>query len=278
MSEFRPEHLAVTAEALASPQPGGRFFFLPGSPARARAIAAHFTDARAFPSDRGHDVHVGRLARGGRAIDVGVVATGMGCPSVDIIVTELIALGVRSLLRVGSSGTLAEDRVPIGHLVIASGAVRDEHASRSYAPPEFPALASIEMVGAARRAAAALDLAAVVHTGLVHTKDSLFGREFGFGPLGDENRAYRGLMRRLGVLASEMETAHLFVLAQVYSASPVDAGDAPRAGAPPAIHAGCVLAAIGGESGLGDAATRDLATRRAVELALETAARFVAER
>jgi uridine phosphorylase len=276
MEPFKPDHVAITPEDVASPQPGGRFFFLPGSFGRARAIAESFTDVRTFSSSRGYDVHTGRLTRGGRTIDAGVVATGMGCPSVDCVVTELIALGLRSFLRIGSAGSVAPARVKAGHVVIASAAVRDENASLAYAPPEFPALASLAILDAARRAAGSIAAAGVVHTGVVLTKDSMFGREFGFGPRGAANLEYGKWMARLGVLASEMEAAHLFILAQVYSAWPVLPEGTP--GAPPLLplHAGCILAVIGDEhNGLCDAATMDATTTRAVDLGLATAVEFV---
>ena len=86
-------------------------------------------------------------------------------------------------------------------------------------PNEFPAVASLALVDGLRRAALALTLEYPVHIGLVHSKDSLIAREFQIGPRSrlSENRQYMDVLARAGVLASEMEAAHLFVLAQVHS-------------------------------------------------------------
>jgi uridine phosphorylase len=49
---------------------------------------------------------------------VGICATGMGCPSVDLIVTELIMLGGRRFFRVGTCGSLQPKLIRYGDLVV----------------------------------------------------------------------------------------------------------------------------------------------------------------
>lgn len=255
-------HIDVPDDALASDQPGGRVMFLPGSMGRARNMASRLARTRHFPSPRGHDVWVGEIPGASGPIDVGVCPTGMGCPSVDIIVTELLSIGASCLLRVGTSGSFRSDRVPAGDVVIATAAVRDEATSNAYAPPEFPAVASPILVRTAREAATVLGIGNRVHSGIVHTKDSLHAREFGLGPQVPENTRYMTILQQLGVLASEMEAAHLFVLAHVYAA---------RMCRP--VHAGCVLAVLGGhDKPFSGGAAGDEAQARAIDLAFATAA------
>jgi len=231
--------------------------YLPGSPERAAGIAEHFGDRRVVPGTRGFDVHLGVLRFEERVVDVGAVATGMGCPSIDIVVTELIALGARRFLRVGTAGTLGGDRVKTADVVIATGSVRDAAACDAYAPREVPALAHIDMVLALKQAAQRLALDTVTHVGLVHTKDSLYAREYGFGPLAERHAEYMTVLERCGVLASEMEAAQLFLLAQVYSSA-----------AEPII-AGAVLGIVGDTDALGAEGLRHVAEERAVSIALE---------
>ena len=247
---FEPKHISVQAADLASGQPGGRVLFLPGSPARARSLAERFEDHRVVESPRGHDVHLGLLRRDGEAVDVGVVSSGMGCPSVGIIVTELLEMGVRRILRVGSAGSLQPDRVRTGHVVVATGAVRDEGASDAYAPRDFPAVAAPAWVAALRRAGAALPPEAL-HLGVVHSKDSFYGREFGRGPMAEANREYLRVLEGLGVLASEMEASHLFVLGASV----------------PGAETGCVLGILGGP----DLDSTEDERRQAEERAMEVA-------
>lgn len=260
-----PSHIDVTPEELRTDQEGGRVFFLPGSPDRARRIAGRFDGLRVFPSKRGHDVHTGTIPGRAGPLDVGCVSTGMGCPSVGIIVTELVRLGVRRLLRVGSAGAMLPG-IPVGDVAIATGAVRDEGASLAYAPPEFPAVASWAMTRSLIDAATDVGLAEHVHVGIVHSKDSLHGREFGLGPLGKENERAMRLFADLGCIASEMEASHLFVLAHGLAehAGPAPAGEAP-------IEAGCVLAILGAVSGGSAPDARQLAEERAIEIALAAA-------
>ncbi len=234
---FEPLHINAAAEDFEGNDGRGRFLLLPGSRDRAASIAQHFSASHCKAHPRGHDLHLGRLERGGRAIDVGVISTGMGCPSVDLIVSELIALGAKVLLRVGTSGSL-QRHVHTGDVVVATGAVRDEATSDAYLPREFPALASWPMLLAIQRALASREAEhrrAAVHFGPVHTKDSLHAREFGWGPKGQEHRQYQAQLAAAGVLASEMECAHLFVLAQL--------GAQARAQSP--VMAGGLLAVIG---------------------------------
>jgi uridine phosphorylase len=90
MEHATPHHLTIGPEHCAGNERFGRLFLLPGSDGRARQIADHFTDLQVVPSPRQHNAYLGRLAGRDGFLDVGTVATGMGCPSVDIIVTELV--------------------------------------------------------------------------------------------------------------------------------------------------------------------------------------------
>lgn len=232
---FRPLHINAAESDFVGNEGRGRYLLLPGSRSRAAAIAAQFEDASCKTHSRGHDLHLGVIRRGGLTLDVGVISTGMGCPSVDLIVTELIGLGATTLIRVGTCGALQHD-IHTGDIVVATGAVRDEGTSRQYLPIEFPALPSFDVVRAMGHARETDKWREVpVHFGPVHTKDSLYAREMGFGPLGQTHKAYEGLLTKAGVVASEMECAHLFVLGAL----------GPLAEGKTRVRVGAVLAVIG---------------------------------
>ncbi len=214
---FVPHHITATTADLVGNDGRGRIVFLPGSDGRAREIAQRFDGLEERPSPRSHNVYLGTLQHEGRTIEVAAVCSGMGTPSLDIIVQELFHLGARVFLRVGTAGSLQAPRVKVGDLVIGTGAVRDEGTSRNYVPPEYPAIASPELVQAARGAARRIGFADRTTCGLVHSKDSLFAREFGAGPMAEESRRYMTILKRAGVVASEMESSHLFVLAALFS-------------------------------------------------------------
>ena len=266
-SLFQPHHVCAAPADIAGNHGLGRYVFLPGSDNRAREIAGHFRNVRVLESPRRHNLYLGTLERNGQPIDVASVSSGMGCPSLDIIAQELFKLGARRFLRVGTAGSLQAGQVRLGDLVVATAAVRDEGTSKLYVPPEFPAVASIEFVSAAGKAARALGLDHRAHLGIIHAKDSLFAREFGEGPMAPENERYMAILKKAGVVASEMESSHLFVLASILSRQLADDNEKT---AYSRVLAGSILAIIGEEGPFAPGDTVAQVTQEAISLALET--------
>jgi uridine phosphorylase len=265
-TEFVPHHVNARARDFEGNNGIGRYVFVPGSDGRARDIASHFSDVRELPSPRCHNIYLGTLDSGSGPIDVAAVSTGMGCPSVDIIINELHRLGARRFLRVGTSGSCQKKTIRVGALVVATAAVRDEGTSPLYVPREYPAVASPEYVDAARRAGVGLGLEDRMFFGIVHSKDSLFAREFGEGPLSPENRRYMHVLEESGVVSSEMEASLLFVLTSLLDAKTrwKVPGPAGR------VLAGTVLGIIGDDRPFAPPDEAARAIRDTVALALET--------
>ncbi len=266
MSGARLHHLQVDPAVFQGNDGLGRYVLVPGSVDRCGRIAKRLKDVVILENRRRLDVHLGVLEFDGRRIDVAAVPTGMGCPSVDIVVTELLDAGCRRFLRVGTSGSL-QPEVAIGDVVIASGAIRDESTSDVYLPRDVPAVADPLWVEALSQAALRLGLGARAHVGLMHSKDSFFGREFGRGPDGPTNQAYMQLLHRGGVLCSEMEAAHLFVLGQVYGGAPRDVAGLRSRRAK--VRTGAMCAVIGTvDHGLASLEEEQAAEERLIDLAL----------
>lgn len=273
MSGFRAHHLCIGPDHVAGNGARGRVFFVPGSIARARQVAERFSGLRVVENPRQLTVFLGTVDAGGRSVEVGAVPTGMGCPSLGIVVTELIELGVRRLLRVGSAGTLQSGRIRPGDVVIATAAVRDEASSDAFAPRDVPAVAHPDWVVALSAAARALGLADRSFLGLVHTKDTLYGREFPAGPLAGLNAQYMSVLRQLGVLASEMESSHLFMLARRFGPDVSAIGHDPAD--PRVVKAGTVLAVIGDDDHWAEPEDAAAAESRAVEVAIAATAELM---
>lgn len=243
----------------------GRYVLLPGSDGRAEAISQHLMNVQVKRSDRRLNCYLGcleSLEPGGQAIDVAVVSTGMGCPSTDIVLHELMVLGARRFLRLGTAGSLQHGFVRFGHFVVATGAVRDEGTTRNYAPLEFPAIADADVVQALLKASSQYS-ELTVHAGIVHCKDSLYAREFGVGPLAEEHRRYMDILSRCGTLASEMESAQLFIRAQIENQTRQSAG-----GLLDRIKAGALLAIVGDDGPFAKDGKEDV-TRQLIALGLE---------
>lgn len=263
---FVPHHITATPADLAGNDGRGRIVLLPGSDGRAKEIAEHFEDVEERFSPRSHTLYTGTLQHGDCTIDVASVCSGMGTPSLDIIVQELFNLGARIFLRVGTAGSLQAPRVRVGDLVIGTGAVRDEGASRNYVPLEYPSIASPELVLAGQNAARRIGFADRTSCGLVHSKDSLFAREYGVGPMAEESRRYMAILKAAGVVASEMESSHLFVLAMLFSHElAVADGDGLQQ-----VLAGSILGIIGDEGPFAPAEQAKLTVADSVKLAIET--------
>lgn len=185
----------------------GRYCILPGDPGRCESIAALFDNPVHVHTNREFNTWKGTLL----GEPVCVVSTGIGGPSASIAMEELKEIGVDTFIRVGTCGGIRLD-VQSGDIVIATGAVRMEGTSREYAPIEFPAVADFEVTTALVQAAAKLGKNG--KTGVVQCKDSFYGQHSpGRMPVSYELEAKWEAWKRLGVLASEMESAALFTVA-----------------------------------------------------------------
>ncbi|MEE0784643.1 MAG: uridine phosphorylase [Oscillospiraceae bacterium] len=185
----------------------GRYVILPGDPGRCAAIAALFDDAHHVAQNREFNIYTGTLL-GER---VSVCSTGIGGPSAVIAMEELHQIGADTFLRTGTCGGIDLD-VRSGDIVVATGAIRYEHTSQEYAPLEYPAVPDLDLTLALRDAA--LAMGKTVHTGVVHCKDSFYGQHSPEkSPMAAELQEKWRIWKRLGVKASEMESAALFVAA-----------------------------------------------------------------
>ncbi len=185
----------------------GKYVILPGDPGRCEAIAALFDDAKHVALNREFNIYTGTLL----GEKVSVCSTGIGGPSASIAMEELHNVGADTFLRVGTCGGIRLD-VQSGDIVIATGAIRYEHTSAEYAPIEYPAVPDFGLTLALRDAAAALGCR--THLGVVQCKDSFYGQHSPEkSPVYYELQQKWESWKRLGVLASEMESAALFVVA-----------------------------------------------------------------
>ncbi|WP_130838417.1 uridine phosphorylase [Lachnoclostridium sp. Marseille-P6806] len=183
----------------------GRYVLLPGDPKRCAKIAKYLEHAVQIADSREFITFTGLLD----GVPVSVTSTGIGGPSASIALEELINCGADTFVRIGTCGGM-QTEIKSGDIVIASGAVRMEGTSREYAPLEFPAVADPDVLTAIRSAGARLG--ATCHTGVVQCKDAFYGQHSPESmPVGYELQNKWSAWLRLGCLASEMESAALFV-------------------------------------------------------------------
>lgn len=183
----------------------GEYVILPGDPKRCSKIAAHFDNPVLVADSREYVTYTGTI----EGVKVSVTSTGIGGPSASIAIDELAKCGAKTFIRVGTCGGM-QDEVLGGDIVIATGAVRMEGTSREFAPIEYPAVADFEVTNALVNAANRIGVRN--HTGVVQCKDSFFGQhEPEIMPVSYELENKWQAWLRMGCLASEMESAALFI-------------------------------------------------------------------
>ena len=190
------------------PEDIGKYVIMPGDPKRCAKIAEFFDDAKLVADSREYVTYTGTLD----GVKVSVTSTGIGGPSAAIAIDELSKCGAHTFVRIGTCGGMQED-VMGGDVVIATGAVRMEGTSREFAPIEYPAVANLDVTNALVAAAKSLNIR--YHVGVVQCKDSFFGQhEPEVMPVSYELENKWQAWLRMGCLASEMESAALFIAGQ----------------------------------------------------------------
>ena len=174
---------------------------LPGDPGRALLLAESLLDQpRMFNHHRGLWGYTGRAPDGG---PLTIQSTGMGGPSAAIVIHELVELGARRLLRIGTCGAL-QDNLHLGDLVIATESIAADGTSRALGAGErVPATDGL--LAAVEDAAGAGDESHAVHAGPVVSTDVFY-----------DGRGLELDWRAAGALAVEMEASTLFALAAIH--------------------------------------------------------------
>ena len=184
----------------------GEYVILPGDPKRCGKIAKYFDDPVMIADSREFVTYTGTLD----GVKVSVTSTGIGGPSASIALEELVQCGAKTFIRIGTCGGL-QTEVRSGDIVIATGAVRMEGTTKEYAPIEYPAVPDLAVTNAIVRAAAGSGQ--TYHTGVVQSKDSFYGQHSpGRMPVSYELENKWQAWIRMGAMASEMESAALFIV------------------------------------------------------------------
>lgn len=184
----------------------GKYVILPGDPKRCKKIAEYFDDAKLVADRREFTTYTGYL----NGVKVSVTSTGIGGSSASIALEELVNVGAENFIRVGTCGGV-DIGVKGGDIVIATGAIRMEGTSKEYAPIEFPAVANLDITNALVKSAK--NLGFNYHTGVVQCKDSFYGQHNPDRmPVNYELLNKWEAWKKMGCLASEMESAALFIV------------------------------------------------------------------
>lgn len=190
------------------------YVLLPGDPGRVPLVASLWDESHEVANNREYVTFTGTY----RGVPISCTSTGIGCPSTAIAMEELARVGATTFLRIGTCGTF-QDRVANGDVAIFDSAARYDGASRLYAPLEFPAVASHEIVEAAIEAGRELDFRC--HVGTTRSADTFYAMHARPGSSFDGYwqswwREHFEDLKRMNVVAAEMEASVIFVLARVW--------------------------------------------------------------
>jgi uridine phosphorylase len=188
---------------------------LSGDPDRATHIAnTHLKDVKRLSEHRGLNSYVGALPNGQRILSA---TSGMGAPSLSIVVNELAQVGIKTIIRIGTCGSIQKHVLP-GSVVISSAALCRQGAANDIAPVEYPAAADPFLTVALANAARALQVDH--HVGITASVDTFYeGQERAESANPHLLRTLRGITdeyRHLNVLNYEMESGTLFKMGGVY--------------------------------------------------------------
>lgn len=190
------------------------YVLLPGDPKRVEKVAALWDEAHLVASNREYVTYTGTY----KGVPISCTSTGIGCPSAGIAMEELARCGATTFIRIGTCGTF-QDHIKNGDLAIFDSALRLDGASHLYAPAEFPAAANHEVINACVESAQTMGFTS--HVGTTRTADTFYA---GHARPGSSFHDYWQSswehhfedLKRLNVVAAEMEASIIFVLARLW--------------------------------------------------------------
>ncbi len=187
MAPHKPIHLRPTA-ALAER------VLLPGDPGRALALAQWLLEGPLmFNHHRGLWGYTGPAKEDGEPLTI--QSTGIGGPSAAIVLQELIALGARRAIRVGTCGALDGD-LELGELLVVREALAADGTSRA--------------LGAGERIAADRELTAALESAAARRGETIVSTDLFYEPTPEREHGWRAA----GAVAVEMEAAALFAIGE----------------------------------------------------------------
>lgn len=190
------------------------YVLLPGDPGRVPFVADLWDEAEKIAENREYVTYTGTY----KGVPISCTSTGIGCPSTAIALEELARVGAMTFIRIGTCGTF-QDHVANGDIVIFDSAMRYDGASHLYAPLEFPAVASHEVVRACIEAGDQLGY--TYHVGTTRTADTFYACHprpgSSFNNFWQSNwREHFEDLKRLNVVGAEMEASIILILARVW--------------------------------------------------------------
>lgn len=182
---------------------------LPGDPARAVLIGNKYLNGKIVAKNREFTTYTGYYKRR----KISVTSTGIGCPSTAIATEELINIGAKILIRVGTCGGALKRNIPLGSIIIPTASVREEGTTKEYLPPEFPAVADFSVTNNLINAAQRLNYKYFV--GIDRTHDAFYARSEMLKNWGKIYQDQRMKNWDYPLISSQMECSVIFLISLI---------------------------------------------------------------
>lgn len=189
------------------------YVLMPGDPWRVPKIVKHWTKSKKIAFYREYQTYTGRINK----IPISCTSSGIGGPALAVAFEELVRIGAKTFIRVGTTASL-QPQIKLGDIIISTGAVRLEGASKEYVRTEYPAIAHYEVIQALIEAAK--NLKVNYHVGITATTDTFYcgqGRRGFLNYLPSFQKELVKDLQKARVLNFEMEASCLFTLASLYN-------------------------------------------------------------
>lgn len=180
---------------------------LPGDPGRTKYIADKYLKKPTFiAQNREFTTYTGQY----KGVKITITSTGIGSPSTAIAVEELINIGAKVLIRVGTCGGALKKEIKVGSIIIPTASIREEGTTKEYISPEFPAVADFDVVQALIESAKKMNYK--YYKGINRTHDAFYGQSQNIKKWGSVYLNPRMNNWQYPLLSSEMECAPLFLI------------------------------------------------------------------
>ncbi len=230
----------------------GETVLIPGDVSRAKIIADHFDSAELVASNQQFNTFTGMY----KGVKVSTTSTGIGSAAAAITIEELVKVGAKNLIRVGTGGMI-QTWLPKPAVLVITGAVTGDGITREYFPRGFPAVADFHMVE--NMILSAEELGIEVHAGYEWSHDSFYRGAV----LSEEDLFILDIEKDwidAGVLIASQEASTVFTLSTARK-----------------VRGGVLLASAGHHQTPGEGASAEemvKAISNATKIALETAVKL----
>jgi uridine phosphorylase len=232
---------------------------LSGEPERSQYIAqTYLQNVKLLSTYRGLNSYLGDLPNGEPIL---VATSGMGASSLSIVVNELVQLGMKRFIRIGTCGSI-QPYIPVGDIVISQGSLCRQGAALDIAPVEYPAVADPWLTVALVETARKLNISH--HLGITASVDTFYeGQERVESSANPHLQSWltgiTATYRALNILNYEMEVGTLFKMSGVYG-----------------FAAACVCAVVAQRTAAETIAIadKDATVKQAIDVAMQTIAQI----